>query len=312
MDRAALTSFAKQKALSLGFDLCGITGALPRKQTEFYEWWVGQGFGAGMHYLRAQQKRRRAIDVVLPGARSVVLCAMRIPAPEKPVPEDLGKRAYGKIARYAQHRDYHARLLPLLEQLALAIDGAAGTTNAHFYVDTGPLSERAFAARAGIGWVGKHSLIIHKEQGSWFWLGEVITRAELDHDEPATDHCGSCRRCLDACPTGAILEEIRAVDARKCLSYWNIEHRGEIPSELRRPMGDWLVGCDVCQEVCPWNAQSARRGRSEPTVEYVAVDDLLTMTPGEFAERFEGRAIERARLEGLQRNARIVKANFDG
>lgn len=306
-----LSEFAKEKASSLGFTLCGITGALPRGRTEFYDWWVGQGFGAGMHYLRRQVKRRKSIEEILPGAKSVVVVAMRYPASGNTSPPgDLGTRAYGKIARYALHQDYHDTLKPLLEQLALSIDSAAGTSGALAYVDTGPLSERAFAQEAGVGWVGKHSLTIHREEGSWLWLGEVLTRAELAFDAPATDHCGTCRRCIDACPTGAILENLRAVDSRKCLPYWNIEQRGEIPAELHRPMGDWLLGCDICQEVCPWNAQSARLGRAEPPVEWVAVDELLALDEAAFREQYKGRAVERAKLDGLRRNARIVADNF--
>lgn len=305
-----LAAFAKEKASSLGFTLCGVTGALPRGRTEFYEWWVGQGFGAGMHYLKKQVKRRKSVEEILPGARSVVVVAMRYPGGDTSPPPDLDQRAYGKIARYALHQDYHDTLKPLLEQLALAIDGAAGVTGALSYVDTGPLSERAFAQEAGIGWVGKHSLTIHREEGSWLWLGEVITRAELARDEPATDHCGTCRRCIEACPTGAILEDIRAIDSRKCLPYWNIEQKGEIPGELRKPMGQWLLGCDICQEVCPWNAQSARRGRPEPPVEWVPVEELLALDEEAFRARYKGRAVERAKLAGLKRNAAIVKDNF--
>ncbi|MGZ3650147.1 MAG: tRNA epoxyqueuosine(34) reductase QueG [Bdellovibrionota bacterium] len=307
-----LTSFAKAKAESLGFALCGVTGALPRRQTEFYDWWVNMGFGAGMNYLRTQKNRRKHIKALVPGANSVVVCAMRFPGGASGVPADSDSRAYGKIARYALHSDYHDRILPLLEDLALALDGAAGTRGARAYIDTGPLSERAFASRAGVGWVGKHSLLINREEGSWLWLGEVITAAKLAPDAPAADHCGKCRRCLDACPTGAIVEDLRTVDSRKCLSYWNIEHRGAIPGEFHKPMGDWLLGCDICQEVCPWNAQSERVGREAPPVEYVAADDLLALTPEQFAERYRGRAVARAKLEGLQRNAKIVKKNFEG
>lgn len=309
---AELSAFVKAKASSLGFALCGITGALPRRQREFYDWWVGQGFGAGMHYLRTQRGRRKHIKALLPGAQSVVVCAMRFPGGSVEAPAD--GRLYGKVARYALHEDYHGQILPLLEQLALAIDGAAGVTGSLAYVDTGALSERAFAAEAGIGWVGKNSLLLNREEGSWFWLGEVITRATLEFDARAVDHCGKCRKCIDACPTGAILEDLRAVDSRKCLPYWNIEHRGAIPSELHGAMGEWLLGCDICQEVCPWNAQSLRSGRvgvGEPPVEYIAVDEVLGLSVDGFKERFRGRAVERAKLEGLQRNARIVKKNLE-
>jgi len=311
---AELSAFVKSKAESLGFALCGVTGALPRKQREFYNWWVDQGFGAGMHYLKTQKGRRRHVKALLPSAQSVIVCAMRFPGGPPGEPSDLGKRAYGKVARYALHEDYHEKILPLLEQLALSLDGAAGVTGSLAYVDTGALSERAFAGEAGVGWVGKNSLLIHPEEGSWLWLGEVITAAKLAPDSPIADHCGKCRKCIDACPTGAIFDGIRAVDSRKCLSYWNIEHRGKIPEELHQPMGDWLLGCDICQEVCPWNSHSLKKGRADigaPPLEYVAADDLLSLTKEDFTTRYKGRAVSRAKLEGLQRNAAIVKKNFE-
>lgn len=314
MSPAELSAFTKEQARSLGFHLTGVTGPLARGQTEFYDWWVDSGFGAGMFFLKAQKNRRKSIEQILPGAKSVVVCALRFPGSHVPPPADLGARPYGKIARYALHEDYHGRLLPLLEQLAARIDAAAGVAGSLAYVDTGAISERAFAQAAGLGWVGKHSLLINEQEGSWFWLGEVITRAELAPDSPFTaDRCGSCRRCLDACPTGAILEGVRAVDSRKCLSYWNIEHRGPMPAELRAPMGDWLLGCDICQEVCPWNAQAGRKarlGEGQPPVEYVPVEEILSLTPEEFKARYKSRAVSRAKHEGLRRNAEIVKENF--
>lgn len=314
MSPSQLSAFAKERALSLGFHLAGVTGPLARKNTEFYDWWVDSGFGAGMFFLKTQKARRSNIEQILPGARSVIVCALRFPGSFEDPPADLASRPYGKIARYALHEDYHSRLLPKLEELALAIDAEAGTTGSLAYVDTGAISERAFAQAAGLGWVGKNSLLLNEEEGSWFWLGEVITRAVLAPDEPFTaDRCGSCRRCLDACPTGAILEEIRAVDSRKCLSYWNIEHRGPMPEELQKPMGSWLLGCDICQEVCPWNAQAgrkARAGEGQPPVEYVPVEEILAMSAEEFKAKYKSRAVSRAKFDGLKRNAEIVKKNF--
>lgn len=308
----ALSVYVKNRAAELGFALCGVTGHLGRKETEFYDWWVDQGFGADMFFLKTQKARRKSIDQLLPGARSVVVCALRFPEGVAPVPLDAGERAYGKVARYALHEDYHGRLLPLLETLAREIDERAGTEGALAYVDTGAISERAFAKAAGLGWVGKHSLLINQQEGSWFWLGEIITRAEIAADSPVADRCGTCRRCIDACPTGAIFENLRAVDSRKCLSYWNIEHRGAIPAHLHKPMGDWLLGCDICQEVCPWNAQAARSGRAgDPPVEYIAVEEILGLSPEEFKTRYKSRAVSRAKLAGLQRNAAIVKKNWE-
>lgn len=307
------SSLVKQKALALGFHLCGVTGLLSRRNTEFHEWWVDQGFGAGMNFLRTQRERRKSLQEILPGAQAAVVVALRFPGAPDPLPEDFSTRAYGKIARYALHDDYHGRLLPLLEQLAKYIDTELNVEGSLAYVDTGAVSERALAEAAGIGWIGKNAMLIHPEEGSWFWLGEVITRAALEPDAPLADRCGTCRRCLDACPTGAILEDLRAVDSRKCLAYLNIEHRGPIPAEFHKPMGDWLLGCDICQEVCPWNGQALRKARAgdgAPPVEYVPVDEILALTPEEFRARYKHRAVERARLAGLQRNAAIVKKNF--
>jgi epoxyqueuosine reductase len=309
-----LSQFTKSEADRLGFHLCGVSGPLGRGRTEFHEWWVDQGFGGGMVFLKQQKKRRRSLDEILPGAKSVVVCALRFPgqAGGGEAPPDANERAYGKIARYALHEDYHARLLPKLEALAAAIDKAAGTEGSLAYVDTGAISERAYALQAGLGWIGRNSMLIHPEEGSWFWLGEVVTKAELAADAPVADHCGKCRRCVDACPTGAILEDLRAVDSRKCLSYWNIEHRGPIPGELHRPMGDWLLGCDICQEVCPWNSHSARRARAAeglPPVEYIPLEEILALTPENFRALYKSRALSRAKLEGLKRNAAIILEN---
>lgn len=305
-----LSAFVKAEAAELGFTLCGISGPLARGRSEFFNWWVDSGFGAGMFFLKRQKERRKDLEAILPGARSLVVVAIRFPgAPEPAVPP---AEPYGKVARYVQAEDYHREILPKLEALARRLDAAAGTTMSKAYVDTGAINERAYAAQAGIGWVGKNALLIHPEEGSWMWLGEIVTRAELAHDEPIADHCGKCRRCLDACPTGAILENLRAIDSRKCLSYWNIEHRGPIPQEFHKPMGDWLLGCDICQEVCPWNAHSLRKGRAEtgaPQPGYLAFSKFERLSEEEFRAQYGKSALARPKLAGLQRNAEIVKKN---
>lgn len=304
------SSAIQTKAHDLGFHLAGISGALSRKEIEFHEWWVSQGFGAEMNFLKLQKQRRKSLEEILPGAKSVIVCALRFPgAPKTQLDPNI---TYGKIARYALHEDYHGRLLPKLEELARFVDATCGVSGSLAYVDTGAISERSLAVQAGLGWIGKNSMLIHPEEGSWFWLGEVITRAELSTSERISDHCGKCRKCLDACPTGAILEEIRAVDSKKCLSYWNIEHRGAIPDHLHKPMGDWLLGCDICQEVCPWNSHSLKKARSqegEPPLEYIPVEEILALTEEEFKLRFKSRAVSRAKYAGLKRNAEIVKKN---
>ena len=310
MSPKELSAFVKAEASQLGFTLCGVSGPLARGRSEFFNWWVDQGFGAGMFFLKRQKERRKDLEAILPGAKSLVVVAIRFPgAPGAPPPP---AEAYGKVARYVQAEDYHREILPKLEELARRLDAAAGTTESKAYVDTGAINERAYAAQAGIGWVGKNALLIHPEEGSWMWLGEIVTRAELAADEPIADHCGKCRRCLDACPTGAILETLRAIDSRKCLSYWNIEHRGPIPQEFHKPMGDWLLGCDICQEVCPWNAHSLKKGRAEagaPQPGYLPLSTFEKLSEEEFRARYGKSALARPKLAGLQRNAEIVKKN---
>ncbi len=316
LDPAALSALVKEKALALGFSFVGICHSVSEGDKEFYQWWADQGFAADMFYLRAQKKRRRSLQEILPGARSAVVCALRFPGSLENLSADETKEK-GKVARYAMQDDYHGRLLPMLNELAQFLDEQAGILpeqKSLSYVDTGAISERALASEAGLGWIGKNAMLIHPEEGSWFWIGEVITSAELSADEATTDHCGKCRRCIDACPTGAILEDLRAVDSRKCIAYLNIEHRGPIAKQFHKPMGNWLLGCDICQEVCPWNEHSLRHARKEigaPPAEWLDLEEILTMKPEDFTKRFKSRAISRAKLAGLQRNAIIVKKNLE-
>lgn len=310
MTPAALSAYIKAEALNLGFALCGISPPLKSGRADFFDWWVDQGFGAGMFFLKRQKARRRDLDAILPGARSVVMVAVRFPGAPEP---ETSVAPTGKTARYIQGEDYHREILPKLEELAKLLDAAAGTSESKAYVDTGAINERAYGAQAGLGWVGKNAMLIHPDEGSWFWLGEIVTRAELAADNPITDHCGKCRRCLDACPTGAIFENLRAIDSRKCISYFNIEHRGPIPMEIQKPMGDWLVGCDICQEVCPWNAHSGKKARAEigqPQPGRVPLAQFENMTPEEFKVAFGKSALSRPKLAGMQRNAEIVKRNL--
>lgn len=314
MNSSELSARVKAEAAQLGFTLCGISAPLRSGRSDFFDWWVDQGFGAGMFFLKRQKARRRGLDTILPGAKSVVVCAVRFPgAPPGDRAEAPPAGPVGKVARYVQAEDYHRGVLPKLEELGRRIDALAGVTESKAYVDTGAINERAYGAQSSVGWVGKNAMLINPEEGSWFWIGEVVTRAELAPDEPLADHCGKCRRCLDACPTGAILEDLRAIDSRKCLSYWNIEHRGPIPAEFREPMGDWLLGCDICQEVCPWNAHSLRRGRAEvgaPAPGYLPLDTLDGLSEDEFKRLFGKSALSRPKLAGLQRNVEIVRENL--
>ncbi len=294
----------KQEAKSLGFALCGISGPLEKKHSDFYEWWVQQGYGAGMFYLRSQLAKRKDLEKILPGAKAVIMLAVPFPGGNQSPPAEKS----GKVARYAVNEDYHHTLLPKVQALAANLDQACGAKSLA-YVDTGPLSERAYAAQSGMGWIGKNAMLIHPDWGSWLWLASIVTTAPLAPDPLMADHCGKCRKCIDACPTGAILENLRAVDSNKCIPYWNIEHRGEISAPIATKMDPWILGCDICQEVCPWNSHSLKMGRKEmgePLVEWQPLEDILRMEKSEFAN-FQNRAHSRAKWEGWQRNAKILQ-----
>ncbi|RZA06111.1 MAG: tRNA epoxyqueuosine(34) reductase QueG [Proteobacteria bacterium] len=308
-----LSAAVKAEAARLGFAITGISAPLKSGRSDFFDWWVDQGFGAGMFFLKRQKARRRDLNSILAGAKSVVVCAIRFPGPGPEGPPPPPTEPTGKVARYVQAEDYHHEILPKLEALGRFIDQLAGTSESKAYVDTGAINERAYAAQGGVGWVGKNAMLIHPEEGSWLWLGEVVTRAELDPDRPMADHCGKCRRCLDACPTGAILEDLRAIDSRKCLSYWNIEHRGPIPKEFHKPMGEWLLGCDICQEVCPWNSHSLKKGRAgvgAPAPGRVTLRYIEELQDESFKAEFRNSAMSRPKLSGLKRNAEIVRGNL--
>jgi epoxyqueuosine reductase len=230
-----------------------------------------------------------------------------------------GKEPGGPVARYARGDDYHDVMIQRLRRLHRWIEGQVGRdVRGKAYVDTGPILERDLARRAGLGWFGKNTMLINPKIGSFFFLGALFLDLQLDEDEPfPTEHCGTCRRCIDACPTGAIVEE-RVVDATKCVSYLTIELKGEIPEALRAGVGERVYGCDVCQDVCPWNqkfalplrepaygARPAIAGKSAATL----ARDLLTMSDEDFRAAFKGSPMKRAKLRGLQRNAAVVQGN---
>ncbi len=306
------STMVKDKARQLGFHLVGITSEMNATQEKFYKWWIDQGYGAEMKYLERQQQRRGSLCNILPDAKSAIVCGLHFPG-EKTLPllEKDPNEPYGRIARYAQGKDYHFVLKALLEKLAAFIDGHGKQKNKSLaYVDTGAIPERSLGVQAGLGWIGKNAMLIHPQEGSWFWMGEVISTAELEADLPIADHCGSCRRCIDACPTEAILENKRAVDSRKCISYLTIEHKGNIDEKYHPLMGDWILGCDICQEVCPWNDKNLRHERKEegaPPIEWISLNKIQTMDEKQFQTEFRDRALSRPKLQGLQRNASIIQ-----
>lgn len=307
--RYALTQKLKSHALSLGFSKVGIARAevLTEEGQNLAEW-LRRGYQGTMAWMAKDPARRSDPGSIVPGARSVISVAMNYYT-EGNHPHDS---QVGKISRYAWGDDYHLVMTERLELLVACIKQEQPDATTRLYVDTGPVMDKAWAVRGGIGWLGKHTNVITKEFGSWVFLGEIITDLELVYDEPMADFCGSCRACIDACPTDAIVEPY-LLDSNKCISYLTIEHKGEIPAELAPNLENWVYGCDICQDVCPWNSfqQPTLEGAFQPRPHNLApkLDELARMTKEEFTERFRRSPVKRTKREGLARNAKaIIKA----
>jgi len=294
----------KARALELGLDVCGITSADPARHAAFYRQWTDAGKAGEMQWLAREPERRTDPGKVLPGARSIIVAGLNYWQPQP--------KGRGRIARYALGEDYHHVLLEKLETLKQEITGAGA--EAKVYVDTGPVLEKPLAERAGIGWQGKSTMLIHPKLGPWLLLGEIITTLELEPDVPENDHCGTCTQCLTACPTGAITAPYQ-MDARRCIAYLTIELKGSIPEELRPLIGDRVYGCDECLDVCPWNrfAQTTREARFLAKPEEGGRDQLhalLEITQPEFKRRYAKSPILRVKRRGLLRNVCVVLGNI--
>jgi epoxyqueuosine reductase len=300
----------RAEALALGFEAVGIAAVGEDDAHAHYEAWLAAGMHGDMTWLATDRHRERRADpsLVLPGLASVVCVALC----HEPGREPARDRRVGRIARYAAGEDYHAIMRDRLHALQAAVVDVLPGANAIWYSDTGAILERGWAQRAGIGWVGKHTGLLSPRFGSWFLLGEVLVDRALEADLPfAQDHCGTCTRCITACPTGAIVAPHR-VDARLCISYLTIELRGPIPPELRPLVGDWIFGCDVCQEVCPWNrfAPPAREARLHArTLDGWTLQRFLDLDESGFRALFEGSPIRRSRRAGFLRNVCVALGN---
>lgn len=311
-DWAELAVRVKERAHALGFDLCGIAPAVPSAFKEAYRSWLARGYHGEMAYLARDPERRLDPALVLPDAQSIVVVGMNYYTGADPdVPED---RAI--FARYARNEDYHDVLTPrlrdLLSWLREATDGAA---EGRVYVDTGPILEREAAQRAGLGWFGKNTMLINTRRGSYFLLGELLLNLPLPSDAPAEGGCGTCTRCLDACPTGALVRPYE-LDARRCISYLTIEQKGAIPAERAAEMGNRVFGCDICQEVCPFNMRRAAPTdesafQAREAAQFPLLTDLLGMTEEAFRAGFKGSPVKRAKHRGLRRNAAASLAGTD-
>jgi epoxyqueuosine reductase len=287
-----------------------VAAALDGPHVGLFEQWLERGDSAAMHYLEKNAAVRRNPRERFPWARSVVA----ITVPYTPHRGDQDGSIASRISRYAQGDDYHDVVGVMLERIEAAIVEAAPGATTRRYVDTGPLSDRTYAAAGGAGWIGRNGMLIDPEHGSWFFIGIVLTSLENDIG-PAlvADRCGTCTRCLEACPTDAIRPD-RTIDSRRCISYLTIEHRGAIVGELRERLAGNLFGCDICQEVCPWNSKAPECDpRLAPREIYRAtpVTDLLTMTQGDFSTLFRRSAVKRAKRTGMMRNAILAGAEGD-
>ena len=306
MESSGLTSGLKAEARRLGFDLVGVAPAVVPPGYDRFVDWLEQGRDAGMAYLRRHQEARRHPESILSGARSVVVVGMIYGRPDL---TPVGLRQ-GKVARYARGGDYHEVLWRKLDELLGWLKTQRPEVIGRGVCDTAPLLERDFARLAGLGWIGKNTCLIDRRAGSFTVLGSLLVDIELDCDAPLeTNHCGTCTRCLDACPTDAF-DGPYQLDARRCISYWTIEHKGMIPDEAAESLEDWAFGCDVCQDVCPWN-RKAPPGRDislEPRDEWLNPDLIgwLKSDPTEFRKALKGTALARSRRSGLLRNAALI------
>ena len=332
----------RERALALGFDACQFTTAEPPDSAAHFQRWLEEGRHGQMTYLERNARKRITPNQVLPAARSIIALAVSYAADDQPPLKDphpphpnpnlnlnlaaqrlrLGLGAdssgpcFGEIARYARYSDYHDVMGARLKELTEFVNRlGVGQTHSLWYVDTGPLLERDLAQRAGLGFIGKHTNLINRKLGNWFFLAEIITTLELPPDGPEKNRCGSCRRCLDACPTAAITAPFQ-LDARRCISYLTIELQGAIPVELRPAVGNRIFGCDDCLAVCPWNrfaragsmmAEHRRAGMETPDLAA-----LLSLDEAGFRARFAGTPLLRAKRRGWLRNVCVALGNVGG
>ncbi len=293
----------KEKARQLGFTLAGVTACKEPAHYETFSAWLDKGHHGTMQYLADEKSRARRADPkqILPECKSILVLAY----PYAPLPQDAGK-----IASYALNDDYHDVLLSKLKQIVSFIEETLGHTIPNrYYTDTGPILERDLAQRAGLGWIGKNSMLINPTQGSYFFLAEILLGIDLESDPVfETDHCGTCTRCIQACPTQCILPN-RTLDARRCISYLTIELKDDIPEDLRPLMQDWIFGCDICQQACPWNRFAQPSSFAETKIPLPILTDELGLTPSAFNQRFKLSPIKRAKRRGYLRNVAVALGN---
>ncbi len=311
-----IESLVKRAAADAGFDLCGIASAADTRELEHFPRWIAAGHAGEMKYMEARddvgELKRASLSRVAPWARSVIVCAINYNT-DHPYSTEVRNPKRGWISRYAwSHEDYHDAVMRRLKQVESVLRKAVEDVETRSYVDTGPIVERVFAKYAGIGWIGKNTCLIDQQKGSWLFLGVILTSLELGSDLPAPDRCGTCTRCIEACPTDALLKPFE-LDSTRCISYLTIEKRGSVPEEMRAGIGRQVFGCDICQDVCPWNRKAPHSAAPEfaprPGLMNPALDWLAELSADEFRNIFRGSPVRRAKHAGLRRNAAIAMGN---
>lgn len=293
------------KAKQLGFDLVGFAKAdLLEDETEKLQQWIDKGYHASMNYMEKNLHKRKNVKEILPNAKSIISLALNYFTDE----HHSNDKDKGKVSRYAWGKDYHLIIWQKLDELETMLKEIEPELEILSYVDTGPVMDKAWAVRAGIGWMGKHTNVINPDYGSWFFIATLITNYEFDYSKMIVDHCGTCTACIDACPTKAIVQEY-VVDSNKCISFQTIENKEEISVELKGKFDNWIFGCDVCQDVCPWNHKFSQQSwikEFHPLNKELTNDEVLKLDDQTFKERFAESPIKRTKLKGLKRNAKFL------
>jgi epoxyqueuosine reductase len=303
----------KSKARELGFDACGIAPAANHPELSFYREWLHRGYAGEMSYLHRSADRRADVRHVVPSARTVI-CTATVYNTDRPYSTECADSLHAEIARYAWGDDYHDVIGARLDALLSWMRGSTSEPfEARAYVDTGPVQERVYAQYAGLGWIGKNTCVISSELGSWIFLAEIICSLPLDVDPPSLDQCGTCTLCLEACPTHALVAP-GVLDSTRCISYLTIELRGDIPPAHHGGIGSHVYGCDICQEVCPWNAVAPRSSDPawQPRSAWDGVDlrVLAQRSDEELAEGLNGSPMRRTKVQGLRRNITVAIENI--
>jgi epoxyqueuosine reductase len=313
---SSISRLVHEAAIEVGFDLVGIAPVEDPLELGHFEKWIERGRAGEMAYMSARdesgQLKRSSLKHTAPWARSVIVCAINYNS-AGPLSIQAKEHDRGWISRYAWSReDYHAAVMRRLRQVETRLRATTVDITTRCYVDTGPVVERIYAKYAGVGWIGKNTCILNQKKGSWLFLGVILCSLDLPADGPAPDRCGSCTRCIDACPTNALIEPYQ-LDSNLCISYLTIEKRGTIPESLRKDLGNHLFGCDICQDVCPWNRKApvtaAPEFQARPELVNPALEWIAQLSPDEFRSAFRDSPVRRTKFSGLKRNVAVAMGN---